>query len=251
MAAVYLGGGTVAESVPGLSAAFTTVGSALQDLRDVCDIQIARVADIAAGLATQASAVADAKVAIRIPSVADFQIQLDAAVAVTAGFTAQLSNPAAYLQTLLNGLISVQTSLSLQVPTVALTAQIAAAASSTTLFTAKIAAVDLELAVLTAIAAALAELAQIALAVTAAIRAAIAAALTALGVYLDMAERLLADGVHAFLYDGPLSGLGAAVDAITPAAGIGASVPVRVPIVVVDAANTSGLQGVNSVFRVN
>lgn len=251
MAAIYLGGGTVRQAVPGLAADFDEVGAALQGLKDVVEIQIARLVDIAAALGTNATATATAKTAIRIPATADFQAQLDAALSVSASFAVQLSNPAAYLQTLLDGLTTVQASLALQVPTVALNAQIAASASSATLFDAKIAAVDAELDVLTNISVALAGLAEIANEVIAALRAAISAVLGALRSYLDMADQLLATGVHSFLYDGPLSGLGAAIDAVAPSAGISAPVAVRVPVVIVEDSNLLGRQGVNSVFRVS
>lgn len=248
--AVYLGGGTVADAIPGASATLAAVGKALEDLKGVASAQLQALASLAGELQTQADAVAAAKIAIRIPATADFQVQLDAAISLSAGFTAQLTNPAAYLQTLLDGLVAVQSNLSLATPTVALDAQVAASAALVTDFTAKIAAVDAELAALVTIGAALDALRDLALRVIAALQVAIAAVSGAIAAYLALADLLLASGVHCFLYTGTLGGAGAALDAVSGSAGIAALAPVRMPIVVVESGNLEGVAGVDAVFRV-
>ena len=115
----------------------------------------------------------------------------------------------------------------------------------------KIAAVDLQLAALASISAILDVLAAAALAVNIAIGAAIAAVSAALTAYADMTSAMAAAGVHSFLYTGALSGLGAAIDAVTASCGLGASVSVTAPIVLVATSDGAALDGVNAVFRVS
>lgn len=279
MAATYLGGVTVAGAIPGASAQLQALGSALQTFRDTVEVQFGKLADVsaelaravaaltsaAADLSTQAQAVLDAKVAIRVPAVVDFQAQLDAALSVSANLNLQLSDPSLYLAALVSGIAHVEANIALMVPTVALDAQIAASAGVAAAFEAKIADVDLQLDALSAInlalrvvvdaiariRAALSAVVNILAAIRAAIAAALQAALVAISAYAAFAQLLLASGIDCYLYDGALSGLGAAIDAVTPSGSFSGSTIVRVPVVVVDVANTDGLDGVNATFKVS
>ena len=239
MAAVYLGGGTVAASVPGLSAAFSTIGSALTDLHGVVSAQLGTIADVATQLGAQADLVTAASIAIRIPAVLEFEAQLTAALDLSASFSIQAANPAAYLSGLLDALIDVQSALVIALPSLQIDAQAAASAALAVDFGLKIAAVDLQLAALASISAILDVLAAAALSANIAIGAAIAAVSAALTAYADMTSAMAAAGVHSFLYTGALSGLGAAIDAVTA------------PIVLVATSDGAALDGVNAVFRVS
>src|SRR5882724_4446075 len=113
MGAVYLGTQSVGGCVVGISAAFAQVGSALVTLN-------ARVVDLNAQLAIQNDSILTAKAAIRIPAVAIPQVQVGASADIGIGLTADLADPTAYLNTLLEGLVTVQASLEASLPVVQL-----------------------------------------------------------------------------------------------------------------------------------
>lgn len=237
MAATYLGSFTVGGAVVGLSAAFSAVGTALANLRGVVNTQLALIED-------QAAACLAAKVAIRIPATAEFEAQLNASIAVSAQIDTYLGDPTAYLTGLLNGLAQVQVDVGALDPTVALDTQLDVNLTVQAALTAKIAAVDLQLDALVTISAALD-------AIVAALVTAIAAADAALSAYTAMTATLGTAGAYVFLYDGPLGGLGAAIDAVTPDSGVSAGVNVRVPIVFVQTSDAPALSAVNAVYRVS
>src|ERR1700753_103337 len=90
----YRGNLTVAGAIPGLSAALTTVGTALSNLKITCEAQFSALLDASASISAQANAVLAAKAAIRIPATADIQAQLDASLAIGAQLTADVGDPA-------------------------------------------------------------------------------------------------------------------------------------------------------------
>ena len=291
MAATYLGAFTVGGCVVGLSGAFSTVGSALSDLAVVVTAQtalldakvtelvdasasIAIAFDQLAALGVTLSAIADAvlaaKAAIRIPAIADFQIQLNAAIQIQAQLGLDVSDPSAYVAALLSGIAQVELAIEAFVPSVALNAQIAAAASAQISAEAKIAAVDLALDVLVSInvqlaaqvalvaqlqasvAVQVAALASISAALTAikiALNVALAAAAAPLAAYASMTAALGATGGQAFVYSGPLNGLGAALDAVTPSSGVAGTTPVLCPVMFVQQSDTPAVTSTNAVYR--
>jgi hypothetical protein len=251
LAAVYFGSFTVGGAIPGASVVLDEVGLALDALRLVVEAQSGPLLTAVASINAQADACLDAKAAIRIPACVDFEAQLNAALDLNASFQLQLTDPVLYLNGLIAGCVQVQANLSALVPpSIAITGQINATAALAVSLEAKIAAIDLQLSALLAISAGLAVIAEAILAIHAALAAAVAACLSALGNYLTLAGHLLAAGAHCFLYDGPLDGLGVAIDSVTPGAGIGGSVPVRVPIVLVRQDDTAAYDAVNATYRV-
>lgn len=251
MSAVYFGQYSVLASVPGISAQLSGCKLALDNLKAVVDTQLAAVAQAAADVNAQIGAISSAKIAIRIPAVADFQAQADAAASVAAGFTVSLTDPTLYIAGLLEGLAEVSVNINALVPQVALNAQLSATLGLELSFNLKIAAVDLQLQLLVTINAALALVVSAILAIQVALSIAVSAALNvAVSIAAYLSSLSAAAGAHAALYDGPLAGLGAAIDLVTPSTGIGGAVNVRVPIVIVEASNTVTIGALNNVFRV-
>lgn len=249
MTVSFRGNLTVAASVSAIAASFGTVSSALTALKSTVDTQLTRLAGIVAALNAQIGALGTAKIAIRLPAIADFQAQLDGAVAANLALTADISDPAVYINGLLSGLAELQLIIPSLVPSVALTAQLGATVAVEASMGAKIAAVDLQLAALDVISVALSAAAQIVVAIQAAFNAAIAAILGALALTVSLPALLAAGGIGSFLYTGPLSGLGAAIDAVAPAdTGISGGTNVRVPVLIYDAGNTGGVSGMQAVF---
>jgi hypothetical protein len=249
MTVSFRGNITVGGAVSGLSLNFQTVSNALLSLKATVDAQLTALASVIASINGQISALAAAKIAIRIPAVADFQAQLDGAIAANLNLTADISNPALYISGLLNGLAELQVIIPSLVPSVALTAQIDASASLEIAMTAKIAEVDLQLAALVTIGIALTAIANIVAAIQTAFNAAIQAILGALALTISVPGLLAAGGIGCFLYVGPLSGLGTAIDLVASTdTGIPGATNVRVPVLVYDDANTPGKVGMQSVF---
>jgi hypothetical protein len=229
----YLGPVTAGESVEGLDAAFTEVGAAL----------VALEATVAAHVPCFTEAIqllGSAQVNIRLPAVADFQAQLTAATSIAAQLT--VTNPIQYLQSLLAALASLAAQIPALIPTVALSTQISAAGSIALQFADKIAAVDLQLSVLTNISNILASCA-------AAIAAALAATSVALARYTSMQSTLGTAGFHALTYSGQLSGLGAGIDAVTPSTGLAAATNVLVTIQLVQSAATAAAAARAAIFK--
>ena len=277
MAGSYLGATTIGGSVPGLAAVLAQVGDALDDLSTVVDAQLTKLNEATAaidgasqglnGIAGVLNLVADAilaaKLAIRLPAVADFQAQLDAAIQIGLQLTADLTDPTAYLNALLTGLGQVTASLSIALPTVQLSGQISASATIALILEAKILAVDLQLEALDSIAASVrAQAALIAqvqgalsaavsglLAIQVAIGVALAAIASALAAYVAMAAQLATTGAYCFLYTGTLSGLGAGLDAVTALSGLSGATVVRAPLVVVQASDTPAVTAMDAVFK--
>lgn len=279
MAATYFGSFTAGGSVPGLSAIFATVGSALDTFSTEVEVQLDRLAaatvavdgalsglaGISGVLKLVADAVLAAKLAIRVPAVVDFQAQLDASLAIGLQLTADLTDPAAYLAALLAGLAQVAASLAIALPTVQLEGQISANLAIAAQLELKILAIDVQLEALVGIAASikaqadliasvlLALKAQLSalLAIQVALSVALAAISGALAAYAAMAATLTTAGVYCFLYDGPLSGLGSAIDAVSPSTGLSGATSVRAPLVLVRTSDAPALTAINAVFKVS
>lgn len=252
MSAVYFGSYSVLASVPGIGAQISACSTALGNLNAVVNAQLAAVANAAAAINAQIGAIASAKISIRLPAIADFQVQLDAAAGITAGFTASLSNPSVYISGLLEGLAQAQVNITAVLPSVALNLQLEASLVLQAVFTAKIAAVDLQLSLLDTVNLALSVVVGAVLAIQSALSIAVSAALNVATSILGYINGLSAAGsAHAFLYDGPLSGLGAAIDLVTPSTGIAGGVNVHVPLVLAQTSNGVTVNAMNNVFRVS
>lgn len=252
MAETLFGVFSVGASVPGISAQLEAVADALEDLRDAVQLQVGLLTGHLVTLNTQISAIGTASAAIRIPAVADFQVQLDASIGIQAGFSAQLGDPAAYLAGLQAALGQVTLNVGALVPSVALNAQIAAAAGTEALMGAKIGAIDVELSALATISASLSGVFSAIGAIQAAINVALGAVLSALSAYVSFAGSLGSGGAACILYDGTLAGLGAGIDAVTVGIpGMTGATNVRVPVVIVATSNAPGLAAVNATFRVS
>ena len=216
MSVVFVGAVSVGGAIGGLSPIFLNVTAALGDLKAAVDLQ--------------ASLLLDAKASIRIAALADLQAQLNAALSIGVNLQASISDPTLYLEGLLQGMIQVQANISALVPSVAVSATISANAAIAVGLTAKIAAFDLVLnALLT-----------IQLALTAAISAVLGAINAALSIAAVLPTGSGAGGVQLFVYEGLLSGLGAAIDAQASVdTGFSGSLPVYIPIMIVDSSVTA------------
>lgn len=254
MPATYLGGFSVGGSIPGASSVLVSAGDALGDLRATVQTQLGQIQSIATGLQAQIDAVGAAKAAIRIPAVADFELQLGAALDLIAGFQLQIGDPVTYISGLLSGLAQVSANLSALIPPdLAIVGQLAATEALAVQIGLKIEAVDVQLALLDNVSAALSGVVSVALNVQAALSVALSAVAGALSAYLSLAAKLEGTaGAHCFMFEGDLGDLGAAFDALASGStGIATDVPVRVPIVVVRADDVATNEGLDAVFRVS
>lgn len=234
MPAAFLRQTTLGGTVEGLDDAFTEVGEAFVTLRDELLLHLPCLAEAI-------DLLAQAKAAIRIPAVADFQAQLTGAVAMGLQLQGYLLDPIGYVQGLLSGVANLNVSIPAMLPQVALTAQVAANAAVSLALAAKIAAVDLQLAALLSISALL-------LACSVALAAVAAAALGAANTYAEFRAYLDTPGAYALTYTGPLGGLGAAVDAVTPSTGLAAGESVVVTIQIVRTASAAAVTARNALF---
>jgi hypothetical protein len=247
MTVSFRGNLTVANSVPAINVSFTAVSGALLTLKATVDAQLVQLTALITTINAQISALGSAKIAIRVPAVTDFQAQLDAAISV--GVSLGLETPAQYVAGLTAGLAQLTIVIPSLVPTVALNAQLGANVAIQAGLTAKIAAVDLQLIALDTISAALTAAANAVAAIQAAFNAAISSILSALALTVSVPGLLAAGGIGCFLYTGPLSGLGVAIDAVAPGdTGIGGGTNVRVPVLICDAGNAPGVSGMQAVF---
>jgi len=248
--ATFLGSFPVGGSLPGVLAVLEPLADALNDLRAAASAALAVLTNARETIDSQVTLLGAAQTAIRIPAAAELDAQLTAALNLEAGLSVQVSDPATYVAGLLNGVSQLQARLDVLVPSVALSAQAGAAAAVAGRLEAKIGAIDLELAALTDISAALQSLVASLLDVEESLADVLAATLGLVGSAASLLSQLASAGAACLLYSGPLSGLGAALDAETPATGFSPGDSVVAPIVIVPASNTAGVSGINSAFRV-
>jgi hypothetical protein len=229
MPAVYNGAVTIGGCVPGLADAFNEVGEALETLRD----------EVLAHLPCFLEAVA-AMADVRVVAIQDFQVQLNASIGIQAQLTAQLANPAAYLAQLIAGLNSLLASIPTQLPAVALSTQIAAAGAVEAVFAAKIAAVDAKIAIVV----------NLLDACYAALLAVSTAAFDAITKFHTFRDLLETSGAFAFSYTGSLSGLGAALDAVTPSSGVAGGTSVTATVQFVRSSDSAAVGALTDCFLV-
>lgn len=249
MAGSYLGSFTVGGAIPGVTATLDQVGTALQNLTTVANAQLALLNDVKSAIQAQASATAAARIAIRAVALADIEIQIVAAANLEANFTAQLSNPAGYLTGLLNAALAVKNNLDVALPTPQLNAQVGAATANKLAFTAARDAIDAEIDALVAIGDALTVAAGIVDQVRGALAAAIAAVNAAISAYIAIGEYLAVAGAHCLIVESNLEDVGAEVAILTPSLGLAGTVPVKVPIVIVNANDGGAVDAIDAVFR--
>lgn len=251
MGASFVGVGTVGGFTVGETASLSTVGNALSLSGAILARTATIAAQISAAVSAQVSAIASAKAAIRAIAIADLNVQVSAAASIGAQLTADLGNPTAYLNGLIAGNAQIGASLALQVPTVTLSDQIVVTAAVGVAAEAKIAAIDAQLALLDSITAALNAQITALLSLESELSVAAEATLPPLSAFASMTATLGAAGAYVFLYDGVLSGFGAAIDAVIPTAGVSGSVNVRIPLIFVQSSNPPGIDAVNAVFKVS
>ncbi len=229
MPAVYNGVVTIGGCAPGLQDAFNEVGAALETLRD----------EVLAHLPCFLEAIA-AMADVRVVAIQDFQVQLNASVAIQAQLTAQLANPADYLAQLIAGLNALLASIPTQLPAVALSTQIAAAGAVEAVFAAKIAAVDAEIAVVV----------DLLNACSPALLAVSTAAFAAIETFHRFRDLLATSGAFALSFTGTLGSLGAAFDAATPATGIATGTSVVATLQIVRASDSAAVGALAQCFLV-
>jgi hypothetical protein len=145
----------------------------------------------------------------------------------------------------------VQSNLSLSLPSVAVNAQLAAALEQQASFELQVDAIDASLEALVSISAALGGISASLSAVISACGAAVAAASAALVEYLSFTANLTATGAHCLLVETTTANVGAELQAAIDTIGIGAGVSVRLPVVLVEASNTSASTAIDATFRVS
>ena len=229
MPAVYNGAVTIGGCVPGLQDAFNEVGEALETLRDEVVLHLPCFLEAIAAMAD-----------VRIAAVSDFQVQLNAAVAIQAQLNAQLANPAAYLAQLIAALNSLAASIPHQLPAAALSTQISAAAAVQAVFATKIANVDAKIAIVV----------NLLNACYAALLAVSSAAFTAIEKFHTFRDLLATSGAYAFSYTGSLSSLGSALDLVTPSSGIGTATSIVATLQIVKASDSPAVGALTDCFLV-
>ena len=247
MAAVYLGARTFGGTL-GLSVSFGLVGDALVALRLAASTAVTAIASAQAAIDAAADLIGVAKAAIRIPAIADFQIKIAGADASLLSLNLALSDPTAFLAQLSLGLGQLSANLALFGSLPSINANISAQLALKLELGLKIDAVDLQLEALVTIAAAIgAQVAALA-SILAALSAAISATAAAAASLATFSASLAVPGAELFLYTGPLSGLGVAIDGVSGLSGLGGAVDVRVPIVVVDTGDAPAVSSLNLVY---
>jgi len=249
--ASYLGSFTVGGALPGITVDLTAVGNALVTLRDVVIATSGNIQLAVSSLNGQAAACISAKAAIRVPAVASPEASLNAAINFAADFSVQAQDPTLYLTGLLRGLAEVQSNLALSLPSVAVNAQLAAALEQQASFELQVDTIDASLEALVSISAALGGISASLSAVISACGAAVAAASAALVEYLSFTANLTATGAHCLLVETTTANVGAELQAAIDTIGIGAGVSVRLPVVLVEASNTSASTAIDATFRVS
>lgn len=249
MATTFCGSVALAAVFPGFVAVLAPLRAALASLRAAVAVALDAVAqarlkveaavalaaqlalDLDGALTAHLEALASARLAIRLKALADLEVQLQAALAMSASFDVAITDPTAYLSGLISAVASVQLDLAGLIPTVAIGAQLDASLALVVDLKAKIAAFDLVLGLLVEIGAALKLALEAVLAVAAELKAILQQAIDAMVALsaelqaaldltlapLDAALALEADltagPAEVYRYDGALSGLGASVDA--------------------------------------
>lgn len=249
MTATYLGSHTVGNSVPGIRVEMDHLAIALSNLRDAAQVALTGINMCSLMLNAQAIQIPSIKSAIRIPSVAMPQANLDAAVNFANAFLPAITDPLSYLSQLLAGLTSVQANLSAALPVVVVDTQLAAAQLQAASFGAAVDAIDAALAALDDLGSALLAILAACSPVHAALSAAITAAGNAIIRWQAYTATISASGAHCFFVEAQLQNVGAELQSVLASSGIGATVVVRVPVVLVEQGDASASLAVDAVFR--
>lgn len=150
--------------------------------------------------------------------------------------TLDLPSPAAYLADLMAGIATLQADLLALVPTVALSAQLAASLDLIAGLKLKLEGLDAALAPLTAAAETLERAARL--------------LADAVDAYTAFAADLAATGVHLFLYNGPLSRLGTELETEAIASsGLSGTTPVYAPLLLISTVDVAAIRAVNAAMR--
>lgn len=222
MAATHLGGVSLGEFVVGIKTVVDALGAALAAAKVAANAVLTAVASAEAAVKAAVDAALASTLtahgAIRLAALADLQAQLNASVAITAQLGLAVTDPATYLNGLVQGTLAVSANLGVLVPSVAVNAQLSAAVALTASLTAKIAAFDLVLDVILGIPAALRVAINAAFAAliqaTVDLQAAISAIDAALVAYADVSADFALGTGQAYLFDGQLQDAGDQLDTL-------------------------------------
>jgi hypothetical protein len=227
--ATFKGAVTIGDCVPGLASAFNDVGTALQDLRDEVVLHLPCFLEAIAAMAD-----------VRVVAIVDFQAQLNASVQLGIQLNAALLNPLQYLEGLLAGLAQLNLNLPTLLPSFALQTQIAANLAVGAVAGAKIAAVDAKIAIVV----------DLLNACYAALLAVSTAAFSAIQTFQTFQALLNTSGAFALSYSGTLGALGSALDAATPASGIGTATAIVATIQFVRSVDANAVSAQSQCFLV-
>lgn len=277
MSATFFGQFTVGGAVVGLSSSFSTLGAALQAMRDEVSAQLDVIDGALATLETQVpilegtgelvlglgTTLADLKVSLRTPMGGGIDQQLLAQGQTTASLGVAASNPAAYVAAKLAGVAQAVTNIGAVAPTVQIAGQLAAAGAITLQLQAKVAALDAALAALDgpiaqaeasgqAIAEAAAALQVVAdglAAASLALNVAAQAADAALVAFASMTATLGTSGAYALLFNGTLADFGVEMNAALASTGVPAGANIYAPVAFVLQSDAAAKGAVDAVYR--
>ncbi len=222
MPASFNGAVTLAGELPGVAPAVDVANAAFADVNRI-------IAELAAQIRL-------CKSLIRVPAVTGLEFSLSGSLSASAALSVQFQDPAAYLANLVAAAEQVLVALEAfnPVPTInlQLDAQLALQAS----LDIQIGLIDASLGLLDPIIDAMLALLQ---RITAAVNAVAA-----------LVRLLAVSGGYSFSFAGPLSSLGADLNAVTPQAGIDLSAPILAAIFLAPDANASARAAIAAIFKV-
>lgn len=220
------GEGDFSQAIPGVGSALIETGDALVTLRDEVFAHVPCINDSI-----------DLLLKMKAAATADLDARIAAAIAVQAKLTLSLHDPIAYIKGLVEAVAGVELSVD---PVVAIQAQVNANASLAASIQAKI---DFILGLSAQITATLSDC-------YAASFAAAEAAQAPLNDYQSMASQLSTPGAYSFTYVGSLSGLGAALDLVTPATGLPGATAVKATLQLVRSSNPTAIAAQSALLLV-
>lgn len=244
---VYLGGGTIAEVIPGLADALSAAGEGLRLARTEVDVAISGLGVAGALLSTAAAEIEAAKDALAGSVLGP----INNAISAANGLLSQLntiSDPNLYLNNALSAINAAALSLA-GLGGAAYVAQALASANAglssiTSNYSSSVATVDAMTNAASYLGPVLSKINE----VSGALSAANAATLGAMVIYTTMMSGIANSGMHAFWYDGPIANLGSELDATSGASGVFGSATIGGPILFCKTSDSTTLATLGSIF---